>query len=96
MLEYNRHPPIDEIKTIRDKAEALRAYAKQAGESLDMQNQCAEIKIRAERRAGELIPEQGRKQGERDETYHDETFEKPKLEDLDISRDQSSRRHKIT
>jgi len=49
---------IDEVKDIRNKAEALRAYAKQAGESLDMQNQCAEIKIRAERRAGELIPEQ--------------------------------------
>jgi hypothetical protein len=28
---------IDEIKEIRDKAEALRAYAKQAGESLEMQ-----------------------------------------------------------
>ena len=39
---------IDEVKIIRDKAEALRQYLKQAGESLDMQNQCAEIKIRAE------------------------------------------------
>ena len=48
---------IDEVKEIRDKAEALRIYAKQAGESLEMQNQCAEIKIRAERRAGELLGE---------------------------------------
>ena len=73
---------IDEVKDIRNKAEALRAYAKQAGESLDMQNQCAEIKIRAERRAGELIPEQitvGTKS-------HDVT-----LSDLDISNKQSSR-----
>ncbi len=45
---------IDEVKSIRDKAEALRAYMQQSGESVEMQNQCAEIKIRAERRAGEI------------------------------------------
>jgi len=49
---------IYEVKDIRDKAEALRTYAKQAGYSLEMQNQCAEIKIRAERKAGKMIPEQ--------------------------------------
>jgi hypothetical protein len=48
---------IDEIKEIRDKAEALRLYAKQAGESLHMQNDIAEIKLRAERKAGELLKE---------------------------------------
>ena len=71
---------IDEVKEIRDKAEALRAYAKQAGESLEMQNQCAEIKIRAERRAGELIPEQitiGRpEKGSHDVTLKDMGIEK--------------------
>jgi len=46
---------VDEVKDLRDKAEALRLYMKQAGESLWMQNQCAEIKVRAERRAGELL-----------------------------------------
>ena len=51
---------VDEIKAIRDKAEALRAYAKQAGESLDVQNAAAEIKIRAERRAGEILAEEKR------------------------------------
>lgn len=45
---------IDDVKEIRDKAEALRQYAKQAGESLENQNMIAEIKLRAERRAGEL------------------------------------------
>jgi hypothetical protein len=48
---------LDEIKDIRDKAEALRLYTKQAGEGLEMQNWCAEIKLRAERRAGELLKE---------------------------------------
>ncbi len=34
---------IDEVKEIRDKAEALRVHAKQAGESRVMSNNCAEI-----------------------------------------------------
>jgi len=46
---------IDEVKGIRDKAAALRSYVQQQGASLEMQNQCAEIKLRAERRAGELL-----------------------------------------
>ena len=45
---------MDEAKKIRDKAEAVRTYAKLAGD-LDMQNMAAEIRIRAERRAGELL-----------------------------------------
>jgi hypothetical protein len=48
---------LDEVKDIRDKAEALRLYTKQAGEGLEMQNWCAEIQLRAERRAGELLRE---------------------------------------
>lgn len=46
---------IDEVKMLRDKAEALRQYVRQQGASLEMQNQCAEIKLRAERKAGELL-----------------------------------------
>lgn len=44
-----------EVKHIRDKAEALRAYAKTRGESLVVQNDFAEIKLIAERRAGEML-----------------------------------------
>jgi uncharacterized protein YceH (UPF0502 family) len=43
----------------------LRVYLRQAGESLEMQNWCAEIKIRAERRAGELLQEMDREPGKR-------------------------------
>ena len=83
---------IDEVKEIRDKAEALRVYAKQAGESLEMQNNCAEIKIRAERRAGELLKENGRKKGETDKKimFHDGTLS-PTLKKLGIERKQSMR-----
>ena len=48
---------IDEVKQIRDKAEAVRLYVKQQGESLEMQNEIATIKLRAERKAGELLAE---------------------------------------
>jgi site-specific DNA-methyltransferase (adenine-specific) len=46
---------IDEAKEIRDKAEALRIYAQQAGQAAEMERQCAEIRLRAERRIGELL-----------------------------------------
>ena len=48
---------LDEIKAIRDKSEALRIYARQAGKAADMERQCAEIRLRAERRIGELLRE---------------------------------------
>jgi N6-adenosine-specific RNA methylase IME4 len=56
---------IDEIKDIRDKAEAIRLYTRQRGCSLDIQNDAAVIKIRCERRLGELLGEVERKQGMR-------------------------------
>jgi N6-adenosine-specific RNA methylase IME4 len=67
-LEYARQmlaeaTSVDAVKDIRDKAEALRLYARQAGYGLEMQNECAELKLRAERQAGELLagmPELGR------------------------------------
>lgn len=57
-----------EVKQIRDRAEALRQYARQSGENLGLQNDFAEIKLRAERRAGELLAEIERKPGTRTDT----------------------------
>lgn len=44
---------VDEIKDIKDKAEALRLYARQANDR-DLEVWTAEIKVRAVRRIGEL------------------------------------------
>jgi hypothetical protein len=48
---------VAEVKEIRDKVEALRLYTKQVGESLQIQDQIAEIKIRTKGRADELLRE---------------------------------------
>lgn len=45
---------IDEAKDIADKAAALAVYAKQA-KNFDAERQASEIRVRAERRCGELL-----------------------------------------
>jgi 16S rRNA G966 N2-methylase RsmD len=86
---------IDEVKQIRDQAEAMRIYARQVRCSLEMQNMCAEIKIRAERKLGEMLRESDmadRKQGNllrgRTMQPRDDGLS---LKELGISKSQSSR-----
>jgi len=79
---------IDEIKSIRDRAEAMRAYAKQAKESLLVQNDLCEIKLRAERRAGEMLKEVNMPKNQYDACNS-------VLQANDISRMESSRWQKI-
>jgi len=78
---------VDEVKSIRDKAEALRLYAKQANYGLEMQNQCAELKLRAERRAGELLTGMAKKPNQHGAA--------PTLGGAGINHNQSSRWQRI-
>jgi hypothetical protein len=52
-LEASRD--LDEVQSIRNQAETLRQYARQSNWGLKKQNQCAEVKIRAERRCGQFL-----------------------------------------
>lgn len=85
---------VDEVKEIRDKVEALRLYLKQQGASLEMQNACAEIKLRAERRAGELLKETTKPGGNGNNQYQKEEpsqRDRIPLSDIGITYSQSSR-----
>lgn len=57
---------VDEVKDIRDKAEAMAAYARQAKDQ-DLIQYATEIKVRAERKCGELLAKVERSDGGRPE-----------------------------
>ena len=81
---------IDEVKDVRDKAEGLRAYARQAGD-MEFLFWAIVIKLRAERKAGELLAEREKHPpGPLSEDRSDDTTYPPTLEDLGITKDQSA------
>jgi N6-adenosine-specific RNA methylase IME4 len=91
-LELARN--IDEVKLIRDQAEAMRQYIKQQKGSFEMQNQAAEIKLRAERRAGEMLKEQPKNKGQlyRGDIMSPREINPPQtLQELGITSKQSQR-----
>lgn len=79
---------IDDIKEIRDKAEAVRVYAKAAHAGLELQNTAAEIKLRAERKAGEYIAGLRLHGGDH---CSESCVPKPKLTELGVTKVQSHR-----
>ena len=84
---------VDEVKDIRDKAEAMAAYARQAKDT-ELIQYATEIKVRAERRAGEMLAH-GRAIGDRAKSGGDmkkpEESRPPTLSEIGITKDQSSR-----
>jgi hypothetical protein len=95
---------VDEVKDIRDKAEAMAAYARQAKDT-ELIQYATEIKVRAERRAGEMLAAtaaSGERAGQSEggkraadvrwgSQSHDATSNPPTLAEMGISKDQSSR-----
>ena len=97
---------VDEVKDIRDKAEAMRAYAKQA-KNKALEVDAAEIRMRAERRLGELIQAQketvglqagarGRKGGgTRGSRKEPQVKQQPTLKEAGIDKKLSSRAQRL-
>lgn len=89
---------VDEVKDVRDKAEALRLYARQA-KNKQLEIDASEIRFRAERRIGELMAAQrehfGTAQGRRSDLGLNSTqVEKPTLADAGIDKNLADRARK--
>lgn len=82
---------VDEVKDIRDKAEAMAAYARQAKDT-ELIQYATEIKVRAERRCGELLRQTERhKGGDPIRLSQHVTSAPPTLADMGIHRNDSMR-----
>src|SRR5712691_7594941 len=84
---------VDDAKAIHDFAEAARVYARQARLGLEAQNDAAEIRLRAERKLGELLAALPKQDGGAAARARSQaaTEVPPSLGDLGISKSQSSR-----
>src|ERR1039458_9380580 len=80
----------DEAKAIRSKARAIEVYAAQA-RNTELERKACEIRLRAERRAGQLLREM-KQTGDRDAGGRGKIASRgaTQLKDLGITRDQSS------
>lgn len=82
---------LEEVKQLRDMAEAARTYARAAKLGIAAQNTAAAFKVRAERKAGELLVAQGFGERGGDRRSRDRVS----LESLDIAAHQSKRWQKL-
>lgn len=87
---------VDEVKVIRDKAQAMALYAKQARDA-ELIQLATEIKVRAERKCGELLAEmEKRNGGHAMKARSNAATEVPRtLDQMGITKDQSSRYQRL-
>jgi hypothetical protein len=89
---------VDEVKDIHDKAMAMQVYAKQAKDR-ELINDATDIRMRAEIRAGELLAEmtknKGAVPGKTGRKTRPVLDTQPKLADIGVTKDQSSRWQKL-
>lgn len=87
---------VDEVKAIRDKALAIEMYAMQA-KNIEAERRAVEIRLRAERKAGQLLAEMKKSEGGRPSKNPSRpaTGLRKTLGDVGVSKDQSSRWQKL-
>lgn len=83
---------VNELKNIRNQAEAIRYAAIQAGMNVEIINDAAEMKLYAERRAGGMLAELEKRDGGHASKARSQpaTELPPTLEELGITKDESS------
>jgi N6-adenosine-specific RNA methylase IME4 len=95
----NAAKTLPEVKAVRDKIAAIEGYLRQRERSEAVANEATRIKLRAERRLGQLLRQRPpAKRGRRkqlDSTVLSNSDEVPNLKDLGISLTQSSRWQKV-
>ena len=89
---------VDEVKDIRDKAEAMAAYARQAQDT-ELIKWATEIKVRAERRAGQMLAEMPKASGAKGvgpiAVTRCDRNQPPTLADIGVTKNESSRWQKL-
>ena len=78
---------VSEAKDLAGRAKALQSYAKTSGQNLEVQNEIAKLKIKAERKAGQILLDMEKKSNQHGEKNNS----LQSLEELGISRMQASR-----
>jgi N6-adenosine-specific RNA methylase IME4 len=94
-----------EMIDVASRAEAMRRYAQRARLGLEVQNKCAELRLRAERKLGQFLADTDRNGGGRPGAAQAEpppkpvisvnTFPPPTLDELGISRTLSHRAQRL-
>lgn len=87
---------VDEVKSLHDQADAVRHYARQA-KNKQLEVDAAEIRLRAERRLGEMLSQQPKATGgdAQRTRFGKGTESPPTLSDVGIDKKLSSRAQKL-